>query len=255
MTEWLPSSSLMKNIPVLQKTVEIIEAITASESGGLSAKQLSIGLGVPPATTYRILHTLLDNEWLHESRRGEFRLGFGLARVARAYARVEHLMGRLRQPLRELTEATGLSSKISIREGDQVVTALRAETLRPNSISSSVGSRMHLRDSGSVGVALLAVMPAAEVRRLLQPTETKRDALFLAEIAAAKKAGIARAFGTFNPALHAMSVGLSLGAWHEGAVVTIVGWADDFKDTRRQRELARLLKTHAACMARAATAG
>jgi DNA-binding IclR family transcriptional regulator len=200
----------MKNIPVLQKTVDILQAIAASESGGLSAKQLSLGLGVPPATTYRILHTLLDNQWLHESRRGEFRLGFGLARVARAHARVEHVMARLRQPLRELTEATGLSSKISIREGDQVVTALRAETLRPNSISSSVGSRMHLRDSGSVGVALLAALPAAEVRRLLQPAEIERDALFLTGVAAAKKAGIARAFGTFNPAIHAMSVGLNL---------------------------------------------
>lgn len=245
----------MKNIPVLQKAVKIIEAIAASEGGGLSAKELSLGQGVPPATTYRILHTLLDNEWLHESRRGEFRLGFGLARVARAHARVEHLMGRLRQPLRELTDATGLSSKISIREGDQVVTALRAETLRPNSISSPVGSRMHLREAGSAAMALLAALPAAEVRRLLQPTETPRDELFLAEIAAARKAGIAHAFGTFNPALHAMSVGLSLGDWHEGAVVTIVGWPDDFKDARRQRELARLLKKHAARMTELATAG
>lgn len=61
--------------------------------------------------------------------------------------------------------------------------------------------------------------------------------------------------GTFNPAIHAMSVGLSLGDWHEGAVVTIVGWAEDFKDTRRQRELARELKAHAARMTKVATAG
>ncbi|MFA6289975.1 MAG: helix-turn-helix domain-containing protein [Opitutaceae bacterium] len=239
----------MKNIPVLQKAVEIIEAIAASEGGGLSAKQLSLGLGVAPATTYRILHTLRDNDWLRESRRGEFRLGFGLARVTRAYARVEHALTQLRGPLRELTEATGLSSKISIREGEQVVTALRAEALRANSISSPVGSRMHLRDSGSVGAVLLAGMPKAEVRRLLRAPEASGDETLLKEAAAARRVGIACALGSFNPAIHAMSARLALGEGREEAAVSIVGWAEDFRDARRRRELARALKAHAVRMA------
>jgi Transcriptional regulator len=238
----------VKNIPVLQKAVEIIEAIASSEGGGLSAKQLSLGLGVAQATTYRILHTLKNNDWLHESRRGEYRLGFGLARVARAYARVEHVLERLRGPLRELTEATGLSSKISVREGEQVVTTLRAEALRVNSISSPVGSRMHLRDSGSVGAALLAGMSPAEVRRLLGDTDAKRTAAMSKVISTARRTGIACSLGTFNPAIHAMSTHLSLGKGHEGAAVTIVGWAEDFRDARRRRELARTLKEHATRM-------
>ena len=245
----------MKDIPVLRKALDIIHAIAANEGGGLSAKELSLGLGVAPATTYRILHTLKANDWLHEGRRGEFRLGFGLARVARAYAKVEHVMARLRQPLRELTGATGLSSKISIREGDQVVTALRAETLRANSISSPVGSRMHLRDSGSVGAALLAALPVAETRRLLRASAPTDDRAMLAEIAKTKRSGVACAFGTFNPAIHAMSMGLSLGEWHEGAAVTLIGWAEDFRETRRKRELARLLKAHISRMERVAAEG
>lgn len=160
----------MNTIPILQKAIDIIHEIAADEGGGLAAKHLSLSLGIAPATTYRILRTLAGNDWLRETRRGEFQLAFGLARVTRSYARVEHALSLLRRPLRELTERTGLSAKVSIREGMQVVTALRAESRRPNSISSPIGSRMHLLDSGSVGVSLMARLPKNEVMRILKST-------------------------------------------------------------------------------------
>ncbi|WP_232767018.1 IclR family transcriptional regulator [Geminisphaera colitermitum] len=239
----------MNTIPILQKAIDIIHEIAADEGGGLAAKHLSLSLGIAPATTYRILRTLAGNDWLRETRRGEFQLAFGLARVTRSYARVEHALSLLRRPLRELTERTGLSAKVSIREGMQVVTALRAESRRPNSISSPIGSRMHLLDSGSVGVSLMARLPKNEVMRILKSTTNAgvAEELVLREIAAAKKAGYSSAFGTRNPAIHAMSVALPL-TGSESAALTIVGWPEDFSDARRQRECLRALKDCAAQM-------
>jgi DNA-binding IclR family transcriptional regulator len=227
-------------------------------------------LDIAPATTYRILRTLVKNNWLRESRRGEFRLAFGLAQVTRSYAHLEHVLGLLQGPLRELSHETGLSAKISIREGLQAVTALRAESRRPNSISSPVGSRMHLMDAGSVGTILLAQLPRPEVLRVLHSAKTaegegggggrlseregQEERRWLKEIAAARRSGFGSAFGTRNPAIHAMSVALPL-ADAELAALTVVGWAEDFREAQRQRELLRRLRRCADAMRKLAGAG
>ncbi|AHF90745.1 transcriptional regulator [Opitutaceae bacterium TAV5] len=251
----------MNTIPVLQKALDVIHAIAANEGGGLGAKQLSMELGIAPATTYRILRTLVKNNWLRESRRGEFRLAFGLAQVTRSYARLEHVLGLLQGPLRELSHETGLSAKISIREGLQAVTALRAESRRPNSISSPVGSRMHLLEAGSVGTILLAQLPRPEVLRVLHSAREDGERLpereepqWLKEIAAARRSGFGSAFGTRNPAIHAMSVALPL-TDSELAALTVVGWPEDFRETLGQRELLRRLKRCAGTMRKLAGTG
>ncbi len=244
----------MNTIPVLQKALDVIHSIAASENGSLGAKQLSMDLCIAPATTYRILRTLVKNNWLRESRRGEFRLAFGLAQVARSYSRLEHTLNLLQNPLQELSNATGLSAKISIREGLQTVTALRAESLRPNSISSPTGSRMHLLDSGSVGIVLLAQLQKSEILRVLHSDREEARELskqeeqrWLKEIATARRTGFGSAFGTRNPAIHAMSVALPL-TNSELAALTIVGWPEDFREAGRQRELLRHLKRSAVTM-------
>lgn len=240
----------MNTIPILQKTIDIVHEIAADESGGLGAKHLSMTLGIAPATTYRILRTLAKNDWLRETRRGEFQLAFGLARVTRSYARVEHALAQLRRPLQELAECTGLSAKISIREGMHVVTALRAESRRPNSISSRIGSRMHLLESGSVGTCIMARLPKGEVTRILRsmaqqadaPATPPSDEVIIAEVESARKNGYSSAFGTHNPSIHAMSVALPL-TESEVVALTIVGWPEDFREARQQREFLRALKT------------
>jgi DNA-binding IclR family transcriptional regulator len=75
----------------------------------------------------------------------------------------------------------------------------------------------------------------------------EKERQWLKEIAAARRSGFGSAFGTRNPAIHAMSVALPL-ADAELAALTIVGWPEDFRELSRQRELLRCLKRWASAM-------
>lgn len=235
----------MKTIPVLQKTISLVDALGAS-GDGLTAKQLALQLKIPPATCYRILRTLSQANWIREGDRGEYLVGFGLVRAARACSDVDRLL-LLAQPLLvQLAEETGLSAKISLREGCHAVTASRAEAKRMNAISTPVGARLHLLEAGSAGVILLANMPDAESRRILgspppKHWERKDRQDVEREIGEAQKSCVANAFGTVHPSIWALSVPVALAA-NQTAALTIVGWPEDFSPARQTTLQKRLIK-------------
>lgn len=224
----------MKTIPVLRKAISVVDALS---SGGLTAKQLSMQLEIPPATCYRILRTLGEANWIREGDRGGYLVGFGLVRAARACSDVDRQL-LLAQPLLEqLAEETGLSAKISLREGSHAVTASRAEAKRMNAISTPVGARLHLLEAGSAGMILLANMPDAESRRILgspPPKHWERNGRqdVEREIGEAAKSRVACAFGTVHPSIWALSVPVALAA-QQTVALTIVGWPEDFSEARQ----------------------
>ncbi len=225
----------MKTIPVLRKAISVVDALGAG-GGGLSAKQLALQLEIPPATCYRILRTLSQANWIREGDRGEYLVGFGLVRAARACSDVDRQL-LLAQPLLEqLAEETGLSAKISLREGCHAVTARRAEAKRMNAISTPVGARLHLLEAGSAGVILLANMPDTELRRIMASPPAKHwernnRQNIEREIGEAQKSRVACAFGTVHPSIWALSVPVALAA-KQTAALTIVGWPEDFSANR-----------------------
>ncbi len=240
----------METIPVLRRAISVVDAL-GTNGGGLSAKQLSIQLGIPPATCYRILRTLALANWLREGDRGEYHIAFGLVRAARACSDVDRQLFLVRPLLEQLAEETGLSAKISLREGAHAVTAMRAEARRMNLISTPVGARTHLLETGSAGVILLANMPATESCRILSaPRNWKRGAKeqVQRDIREAGQSGVARAFGTVNPSIWAVSVAMAA-APAQAMALTIVGWPDDFSK-QRQPVLEKQLKTCAKAMAK-----
>ena len=226
----------MKTIPVLQKAISVVDAL-GTKSGGLTAKQLSSQLEIPPATCYRILRTLGQANWLREGDRGEYHIAFGLVRVARAGSDIDRQLLLVQPLLEQLAEETGLAAKISLREGRHAVTAMRAEAKRMNLISTPVGARLHLLEAGSAGVILLANMPDEESRRILASPPPKhwdhcRREEVEREIHDAAQNGVARAFGTVHPSIWALSAPVSLAA-KQTAALTIVGWPEEFSSARR----------------------
>jgi DNA-binding IclR family transcriptional regulator len=240
----------METIPVLRRAISVVEAL-GTNGGGLTAKQLSTQLGIPPATCYRILRTLTLANWLREGNRGEYHVAFGLFRAARACSDIDRQLLLVRPLLEHLAEETGLSAKISLREGDHAVTAMRAEARRMTLISTPVGARTHLLETGSAGVILLADMPATESSRILSaPRNWQRGTKEQVEqdIRGAAQNGVARAHGTVNPSIWAVSVAVAVPP-AQAMALTIVGWPDDFSK-QRQPLLEKQLKKCAKAMAK-----
>ena len=209
----------------------MVDALGAN-GGGLTARQLSLQLEIPPATCYRILRTLGQANWLREGERGAYHVAFGLVRAVRACSDVDRQLLLVRPLLEQLAEETGLSAKISLREGCQAVTAMRAEAKRMNLISTPVGARLHLLEAGSAGLVLLANMPDEESRRILgspPPKHWERQSRkkIESEILEAAQTGVARAFGTVHPSIWALSVPVALAAG-QSVALTIVGWPEEF---------------------------
>ncbi|MFZ4780360.1 MAG: IclR family transcriptional regulator [Terrimicrobiaceae bacterium] len=233
-------------IPILEKTVAIINAL-ANSTAGISAKGLSLGLNVPPATCYRILRTLGKHNWIRSNDEGHYQIAFGLAPVASAYSDIEHLLRQLEVPLRALSDATGLSVKIAIREGESAVTAVRMESRRSNAISSKVGSKMHLAEAGAAGAILLSGLPKAQVDAVLDSAPKacwEKCSLedFRDEVNQARRQKISRALGRFHPAIYAISIPLVLPPGNTAALA-VIGWPDDFEG-KKCAAMEKQLKEH-----------
>ncbi len=237
-------------IPILEKTVAVLEAISTAKDGA-SAKALMLSLNIPPASCYRILRTLSRHNWIREEGDGQYRLAFGLAALTRSYAETELLLRQLEFPLRALSDDTGLSVKISLREGDCAVTALRADSRRQNAITSPIGSKTHLALAGAAGAVLLAGLPRLEAEEILAsaPKECwasySREA-FRQDVTQARVRGISRALGKFHPSIYALAVPLRL-TKKNVAALAVVGWPDDFQGSR-QAAMEKKLRAHAARM-------
>lgn len=236
----MPSAN---TVPILTKTIALIEQVAAAENGR-SVKSLSLSLNIPSATCYRIVRTLVQHRWLQEDGEGAYQIAFGLAHAARSYAEVEHQLARLEQPLRNLCLATGLSTKITLREGHHAVTVMRAEPPRLNAITSPVGSSFHLA-IGSAASALLGVLTDEEIKRILRTApaecwERQSEKDVFRRVKEIREEGLCREFGQYHPSIFAISAPVALNK-STTLALTVVGWPDDFKGSR-PKEIEKCLR-------------
>jgi DNA-binding IclR family transcriptional regulator len=220
-----------KTIPVLERSIDLLSAIAESPFG-LSAKELTLQLRIPQATCYRILRTLVQKHLLQERPNGSYLSAYGLARLARSWSGLENRLAEIKPQLEEMSRRTGLSAKISIREGACAVVVLRTEALSPNSITSRVGSKIPLAEAGSVGIMLLASVPPSERAFLLKNSGKALQDKILREAADARKEGCARSYGTHHPSIYAVSKPVDIGA---PAAATLIGWPEDFAGKKRAK--------------------
>lgn len=221
-------------IPALHKSIALLQAVADDNSG--TVKALSRTLDIPLATCYRIVRTFLHYNWLREDDRGEYRIAFGLAHLARSYAGIEHRLSLLESSLRQLADSLGLSAKITVREGHQAVTALRAEPPSANAITSPVGSGFSLA-LGSAAAVLLAGLPDEEIERVLKtappecwqqqsPSDVRR------RVKEVREEGVCREMGQLHPSIYAISAPIYL-TKTEMVALTLVGWPDNFEGSRQ----------------------
>jgi DNA-binding IclR family transcriptional regulator len=214
-----------KDIPVLKRAMQVLEAVTAREKA--TAKELSMDLEIPQATCYRILHSLTEVNWLRRDHEGYYHLSFGISRLGSLAANMARVIAKVQQPMADLRRETGLSIKISVREDLDWLLLARTDIPTGIPLPQAAGTRAPVI-VGSVGAALLSQYDDARLQEILEQIPPRvwqqydRQRVTRA-IQTCKERGYASDLGQTHPKIHAISIPLPLPPLEVIGALTAVG--------------------------------
>jgi len=233
-------------IPVLGKALRVVQALVEDGEAATCA-ELAGRLSISPSTCYRILQTFVAHDWLRPSASGSFIFSTGLLPLLEPLSDYRRLFDHLKGPLERLGEETGLTAKISVKQGDRALTVYRVESSRGFSPSSKIGASFPL-GYGSSGACLLSGLPDDEVARVIEESpgevwrlQTREDVW--GRVREVRKKRVCYDAGQFQPAVHGASSPVDGPDGKVFAAVTVVGWAEDFQG----RKLAGIKRRICAC--------
>jgi DNA-binding IclR family transcriptional regulator len=239
-------------IPVLLKSIAVLNHI-AENRGLTTTKALEQTLGVPHSTTYRILQTFVQEDWVRRVGNGQFDLSIGLLPLFEPLVRHELLIDTVRDSLLALNRETGLTTKVSVRQGDFAVTLFRTESQQSTSVQVKTGAAFHLV-VGSSGAVLLSALDVATRKRIIDnaPAECWQ---FQTRVAVAQrlrdvaKTGTCFDSGSYRPFVSAISASLRNRSGAVIAAIAVIGFREDFDGARLKANRRLIIETAARCNA------
>lgn len=164
----MKNSGKQKNtVPMLEKALDILEYIGASENP-VSLPELQRNLGIVQASCYRIAATLVERGWLEKCSGKGYEIAPGIIPVAEKirsrFTKYTHL-----QPfMNRLANHFGFSVKFSILDGDEFVNVCSAQCRFAPLSFSEPGFRFPLREIATVSTIFLAEKSLTEHKRILK---------------------------------------------------------------------------------------
>ena len=147
------------------------------QHGEASAADLAAAIGEPLSSVYRLLQSLTATGWVDRgSSRGAYRLGLSLMTIGGLVEDHLDIREASLPSLRELVDATGVTSFLCVRRGPRAVCLERIEGYAVQSLAMLLGGSLPLY-AGAAPRALLAFLPVAEQTRDLvrhQPATARR---------------------------------------------------------------------------------
>lgn len=243
-------TSAAHTVPVLCKAIRVFEAV-AQSPGDATTKSLASTLGVSPTTCYRILQSFVAEGWLRPRGNGAFELSFGLVPLLRPLLRHEILIGTVREPLAVLARTTGLTAKLTVRQGGDAVTIHSASSPKGTAITSRVGSVVSLA-IGSSGAMFLSACSDDEVNDLLEgaPSEVwrfQKRADVLQRVREARRQGACFDRGSYQAQINTLSAPLYGPGDEMIGAITLLGFPQDFDPAVRPALVRELKYTAGGC--------
>lgn len=226
----------MKNkntIPALDKALSAIEYLCSADRSVTQA-ELSRAVDVTATTGYRIVQTLMKHNWIRKNRGNTYSLSPGMLILFLKLRNGGALFDSAQPVLEELARRTRLACKLSIRQWNEQLSVLRAESPEPFSVSGKNGSRFPVIE-GSVGAALLFGESEETIRSLASecraeiPEKSDPD-LVLRRIAELRRKGYLFNRGNNRWRVDAMSMPVFDSRNQVAAAVTLLGIREDFSD-------------------------
>jgi IclR family acetate operon transcriptional repressor len=158
------------------RALDVLEALGSGDKEGLTVAEIAEAIGVSKSTAFTLLQALQSRSYVTDVRLGgsrRYRLGFALVHLGdRAGAEVA--ISQLAFPiLKQLTVATGLTSRLAILDEGYAVSLSRVDAPGIFRLTSSLGRR-ELPHCSAVGKALLALLPPAKTAQILKKTGMPR---------------------------------------------------------------------------------
>lgn len=140
----------VSGVGVIDKSMAIIDALS---DGPCSTGQLVERTGITRATVHRLASALEQHGMVRRSSDGRFALGYRLVSLARTIDGLEVLCDAARPHLRALSEQSGESAQLYVRDGDDRICVDVAESAHGLRTIVPIGARLTLA-LGSAGRAL-----------------------------------------------------------------------------------------------------
>lgn len=230
--------------------LDLVEATALSGPDGMSLEEIAEATGQPRSTAYRLLKALRDAGLMRQVRRGRYRPGYRLIRLAAGALHGDLLAAAARPALHDLVAQTGETAFIAVRAGADALCLEKIESPRSVRVAYTAGRVVPLYAGASAKV-LLAFAPERDRQRVLAgPFQVFTDPAFVtreriaADLARITREGHAVSRGETDPGATAVSVPV-LAPDQPGqclASVTVVGPDDRMTDaaveTARQAAVA-----------------
>ncbi|GAA3832977.1 IclR family transcriptional regulator [Nocardioides panacisoli] len=150
----------------IERAFGLLETL-ADAGGTLGLSQLAQESGLPLPTIHRLLRTLVDLGYLRQEASRQYVLGPRLIRLGEASS---HMLSVWARPhLSRLVDELGESANLAMLDGDEIVYVAQAQSRQSMRMFTEVGRRV-LPHCTAVGKAIMAGMPAADVREILKRT-------------------------------------------------------------------------------------
>jgi DNA-binding IclR family transcriptional regulator len=150
-----PVSSENYAAPALEKGLDILELL-ASQSSGLTQKQIADQLGRTPAEIFRMLVCLLQRGYVcRQSPADTYHLSARLFDLSHRHPPTARLLETAMPIMRQLAHHTRQSCHLVVADGQTALMLAQADSPEDQGISIRVGARFPLAQSGS-GLVLLA---------------------------------------------------------------------------------------------------
>lgn len=151
--------TIVSGVGVIDKSVAVIEALTDQPRG---LAELAEATGLNRATAHRLAVALEHHRLVRRTDDGRFTLGFRFLELAQRLDGLGPLVDIARPHLRRLSDATGESAQLYVRDGDERVCVAAAESEHGLRTIVPVGARLTL-ERGSAGAVLTGRVADDEV--------------------------------------------------------------------------------------------
>ncbi len=156
----------------LLKVLDIID--TVAELGNVGIRDLSTRTGFPPATTHRIVSTLVKRHYLKQDPVSKgYSLSLRFLELGTRVQQTFNLVSVARPKLEELTAVTKESANLAVRDNDEIVYLDHVKSdYSMLQLFTRLGARVPLYATG-VGKMFMSQWPNPEVEKYLGKTELK----------------------------------------------------------------------------------
>ena len=164
-------------VPALEKALDILEYLVFTERH-MTVGELSTELGIPQASAFRIVNTLVHRGYLAKRPNGKLHLGPRNALLNRAYISANDLRRRARPYMVELRDRTKNSIELAFLDEDEIAFIDVLESLMPITVrfTRAVGAPL-IGSSNPITLAILSGLSESRRDRVLDRMETVRMSL------------------------------------------------------------------------------